>query len=470
MENHSLFCNTTGEDGIAGAKYPKEIGESLSLDVLVQIIGAQGFDSCFDVSALASSVVGAVGSSIAGLAKDVGLLQTDASVQVDQRLASLWFRQSLYPVGWELPPVWDSVAGDYQTSDGWIKLHTNFAHHRVAALNVLGVERNREKVAAATKHWKSYALESEIVNAGGVAAAMRTTREWENHPQGIAVAAEPLIKWGKPRNAKISFSPTSKKRPLKGLRVLDLTRVLAGPVATRTLASFGADVLRIDPPNWIEPNIIPEITLGKRCARLDLARADDRETFEQLLSSADVLVHGYRPGALDNLGYSESVRMSLSPNLIEVSLDAYGWTGPWAGRRGFDSLVQMSSGIADSGMQWAGLEKPTPLPVQALDHATGYLMAASVISLIRAALKGEGIGNARLSLARTAELVKTQRQTGVSQLNTLPSLEDFHQQIEFTPWGQSNRLRSALSIEGVVIEWGQAANNLGSSDASWLNY
>jgi hypothetical protein len=468
MENNSLFGDEAEMDEIVSKSFSNEIGESLSLDVPVKVIGNESFDSYFSVSALAASVFGAVGSSIASLVKDLGLLRGNPNVRVDQRLASLWFHQSIYPIGWDLPPIWDSVAGDYQTCDGWIKLHTNLAHHRLAALKVLGVARNREQVNAAVRCWKAHDLESEIVNEGGVAAAMRSMQEWQGHPQGMAVATEPLIVWDTRRDVKISFSPTSKERPLEGLKVLDLTRVLAGPVATRTLAGFGAEILRIDPPSWEEANVVPDVTLGKRCAHLDLSRTKDKETFEQLLRGADVLVHGYRPGALSNLGYSESVRNSLSPNLIEVSIDAYGWTGPWARRRGFDSLVQMSSGIADAGMHWAGLANPTPLPVQALDHATGYLMAAAVISLIRTALNGQGVGKARLSLARTAELIKAHRQTRKSPLNTLPSSKDFLQKIELTPWGKSHRLRSALSITGVRIEWEHAANNLGSSEASWL--
>ena len=166
--------------------------------------------------------------------------------------------------------------------------------------------------------------------------------------------------------------------------MLDLTRVLAGPVATRFLAGFGADVLRIDPPEWDEPAVVPEVTLGKRCARLDARTDDGRAHLRRLLAEADVLVHGYRPGVLDSLlGVDADGRAELRPGLVEVCLDAYGWTGPWSARRGFDSLVQMSSGIAEAGMRWAGRDVPTPLPVQALDHATGYLMAAEVIDGLR---------------------------------------------------------------------------------------
>lgn len=161
------------------------------------------------------------------------------------------------------------------------------------------------------------------------------------------------------------------RRPLAGIKVLDFTRVLAGPVATRFLAGLGADVLRIDPPEWDEPGVVPDVILGKRCARLDLHTAEDRRVFEALLARADIVVHGYRPGAMARLGYDEGERRTINPGLVDVSLCAYGWTGPWAGRRGFDSLVQMSIGIAEAGMRWQQAERPVPLPVQALDHATG---------------------------------------------------------------------------------------------------
>src|SRR5262249_13189705 len=141
----------------------------------------------------------------------------------------------------------------------------------------------------------------------------------------------------------------------------------------------GAEVLRIDPPDWEEPGIIPEVLLGKRTARLDLRTPADRDRFAHLLADADVLVHGFRGDALDRLGYGADVRADIRPGLVDVSLDAYGWTGPWAGRRGFDSLVQMSAGIAAEGMRAYGKDRPTPLPVQALDHATGYLLAAAAL-------------------------------------------------------------------------------------------
>jgi crotonobetainyl-CoA:carnitine CoA-transferase CaiB-like acyl-CoA transferase len=257
-------------------------------------------------------------------------------------------------------------------------------------------------------------------------------------------------------------------RPLAGIRVLDLTRVLAGPVATRFLAGFGADVLRIDPPGWDEPGVIPSVTLGKRCARLDLRSADDRRTFEGLLASADVLVHGYRPDALRRLGLDPEARRRLRPGLVDVSLDAYGWTGPWRERRGFDSLVQMSSGIAAEGMRRFGSARPRPLPVQAIDHATGYLMAAAVVRGLTRRLTAEVGSATRTSLARTAALLTAASMPDRDEVFAPPNDQDFNETIETTAWGPARRLKPAVAVDGAGMRWDYPANNLGSSEAVWL--
>jgi hypothetical protein len=203
---------------------------------------------------------------------------------------------------------------------------------------------------------------------------MRSRDEWLAHPHGSATAATPPIEVisSLERGDGRTLSPSV--RPLTGVKVLDLTRVIAGPFATRFLAAWGADVLRVDPPGFEEvPAIIPEATAGKRCAALDLTTANGRARFLDLVGEADVMVHGYRPGALAALGLDDALR-ETSPELIISQHDAYGWTGPWAHRRGFDSLVQMSCGIASA----RGGDQPRPLPAQALDHATGMHIAAAV--------------------------------------------------------------------------------------------
>ncbi|MDE0254490.1 MAG: CoA transferase, partial [Rhodospirillaceae bacterium] len=216
---------------------------------------------------LAAATIGAAGLALAQYAAAAG--RTAARVTVDRRLASLWFGWSLHPVGWTLPSVWDSLAGDYRTSDGWIRLHTNAPHHRAAALSVLGDAADRTGLEPAVARWAGDTLEAEIVEAGGCAAVMHSLEAWNSHPQGAAVAAEPLAGWIEHPAVEPQARPQDRAQPLGGIRVLDLTRVLAGPVAGRFLAAWGADVLRIDPPDWDEPAAVPEVTLGKRCAGLN---------------------------------------------------------------------------------------------------------------------------------------------------------------------------------------------------------
>jgi crotonobetainyl-CoA:carnitine CoA-transferase CaiB-like acyl-CoA transferase len=429
------------------------------------VTGEEGLPSRFAVTDLAVAAISAAGLALSEL------LSLDdrppPRVTVDRHLASAWFLWSLRPQGWKPPGPWDPIAGDYRAADGWIRLHTNAPHHRAAALAVLGCAGEREAVADAVARCNADELEAAVIGAGGCAAAMRSLAAWQSHEQGRAVMAEPLIAMTQVRaDAGRPWSP-QQSRPLAGLKVLDLTRVLAGPIATRFLAGLGADVLRIDPPDWDEPAVVPDVTLGKRCARLDLHRPDDRRTFETLLAEADILVHGYRPGALAGLGYGEAERRAINAGLTDVSLCAYGWTGPWAVRRGFDSLVQMSSGIAEAGMRWKDVEQPTPLPVQALDHATGYLMAAAAIRGLIARVRDAAAVTAKLSLARTAALL-----VGGGSGSAEPTFsglhdEDYALETEPTAWGAALRLRSPIMIDGTPLRWALPASPLGSADASW---
>ena len=354
-----------------------------------------------------------------------------------------------------------------KAADGWIRLHTNAPHHRAAALGVLGADADRDAVGRCVSQWQAAALQDAVVAAGGCAAAMHSLLEWRNHPQGSAVAAEPLVHIRHGSDHSASQWRPDPIRPLRNLRVLDLTRVLAGPVATRFLAAFGADVLRIDPPQWDEPAVVPDVTLGKRCARLDLRTQPGRAVFERLLRETDVLIHGYRADALAALGFGADRRRQLRPGLIDVCLNAYGWSGPWRNRRGFDSLVQMSSGVAAEGMHRLARLRPTPLPVQALDHATEYLMAAAAIrGLTRRLAAGHGM-EARLSLARTAALL-IDGPCGAPGRTTVAAEEsDWSPAREMTDWGPARRLRGPVTIGDIGMQWARPAASLGSSPAAW---
>ncbi len=429
------------------------LGPRTGRRVQVAEIGEAELQSCYAVTDLAVA-------SFRAAAVELAALTQSRSVEVNRRLAALWFDMTLRPQGWSLPPTWDAIAGLYRCSDGWIRLHTNAPHHRAAALRVLKCVAEKEAVKAAAIQWEKSELEAAIVFESGAAAAMHSAEEWARHPQGKAVASEPLIIWSDEgeRSATVTMGD---------LRVLDLTRVLAGPVATRFMAGFGAQVLRIDPPWWSEPNVEPEVTLGKRRAGLDLTQSQDRQVFEALLSEADVLVHGYRPGALSGLGYDPEALRKYAPGLIDVSLCAYGWQGPWAARRGFDSLVQMSCGIAAEGMRQKGTDVPVPLPVQALDHATGYLMAAAALRAINHRNATGQIRSARLSLARTALLLTT---AGAENLrgNTVDEVDgDRVPTLEQTDWGLGQRLRFPVQVDGIGPKWQHRAGLLKVDVPEW---
>jgi hypothetical protein len=441
------------------------LGGNASLPSDVSFAGDGDLASAFAVSDLAAGAIAAAGLAVAELIAAGGGAQP--KVHVDRRLASFWFDMTLQPVGWSMPPPWDPIAGDYKAADGWIRLHTNAPHHRQAALAVLQTPADKEAVTAAVSRWRIDDLEAAVVDQGGCAAAMRDLTAWAGHPHGKAVTGEPLV-WIDPGEAAPDADvPLSPARPLSGMRVLDLTRVRAGPVATRFLAGFGADVLRIDPPGWDEPGVIPEVTLGKRCARLDLRQPGDRGVFEDLLASADVLVHGYRPDALHRLGLDAAARRRLRPGLVDISLDAYGWTGPWRERRGFDSLVQMSSGIAAEGMRRFGTDRPKPLPVQALDHATGYIMAAAAVRGLTRRMT-ERVGSVtRTSLARTAALLAAAPRPGQTAAFADKTDADFNPAIEQTGWGPARRIKPPLVVDGAGMQWELPANALGSALPNW---
>ena len=436
----------------------------------LEFTGRPVLESFYPASELAAASVGTAGLAAAELLQALGL--PDRGVVVDRGLADAWFGLALRPIGWELPSPWDPIAGDYPTLEseggaGWIRLHTNAPHHRAAALRVLGVAADKAAVADAVASWVAGELESAVVAEGGCAAELRTPAAWAAHPQGAAVAVEPLVHRERTESdldaANSPWAPTS-ARPLAGLRVLDLTRVLAGPVATRLLAGLGAEVLRIDPPGWDEPAIVPEMTLGKRAARLDAHDPADRDRLLELLAGADVLVSGYRADALERLGLGEAVRRGIRPGLVDVSLDAYGHTGPWSGRRGFDSLVQMSSGIAAAGLVAGIADRPTPLPVQALDQATGYLTAAAVLSGLTARVR-DGVGTrAKLSLARTA--VELDRARGLAVDAPAPA-HDYPRSTLSTPWGAAELLPAPLSIGGGPLSWTLPPRALGADDPLW---
>jgi crotonobetainyl-CoA:carnitine CoA-transferase CaiB-like acyl-CoA transferase len=431
----------------------------------------QVLPSVFDVTGLAAGSIAAATLAAA----EFHAARTGArprAVSVDSRAACAAFAaEALFtPVGWDRPEVWDPIAGNYQAQDAWVRLHTNYAYHRAAVEQVLGA-RDQEAVAAAVREWKAGELEAAVVGAGGCAAVMRTREQWLASPPGLATAGAPALsttfKGLSPRTSPASAAPAAHHEaaavaPFSGIRVLDLTRVIAGPVATKFLAAYGADVLRVDPPGFQEvAAILPETTAGKRATALDLTTPDGRRAFEGLLATADVLVSGLRADALDKLGYDDGTLAALSPALIIASHNAYGWDGPWRDRRGFDSLVQMSCGIAAA----PGQDRPAPLPVQALDHATGYLLATAVGRALTRRLTESAVSRVRASLIGTAGLLWSLPRPQAQPPRPGPG--EFTLVDTATAWGPARRVPPAGEIAGIEAGWRVEAGPLGRHEPAW---
>ena len=296
----------------------------------------------------------------------------------------------------------------WRAADGWVRTHANYPWHRDALLASLGVHDDVDAIGTAIGRMRAHDVEERVFAAGGIAAAVRTVDEWRAHAQGRALADEPLIGHHMLGDAT-PRARQSGELPASGVRVLDLTRVIAGPVCTRYLAALGAEVLRLDPPRYpdMPRGALSDTLLGKRSAMLELRSREGTPALHQLLGHADAVVCGYRPGALDRFGLTEDALATRHPGLVVVYLDAWGHRGPWQHRRGFDSVVQGPTGIA-AGESTDG-DRPGALPCQLLDHGTGYLAAAAVLDgLHRQSVHG-GTHIRRLSLARTAAWLTASR-------------------------------------------------------------
>ncbi|WP_336322132.1 CoA transferase [Streptomyces lavendofoliae] len=362
----------------------------------------------------------------------------------------------------------------WRAADGWVRTHANYPHHRERLLLALGLPDGAaaDAVAGAIAERRAEEVEDAVYAAGGLAVAVRDVARWAAHEQGALVPTRPLLTLERLDGTREAVPPRAWSGatgtpllPCAGLRVLDLTRVLAGPVATRTLALLGADVLRIDAPHLPESQEAHNDTgMGKRSTTLDLGRGADHRVFEELLADADVVVTGYRPGALDRFGLCAEALAERRPGLVVAQLSAWGGYGPWRGRRGFDSLVQAATGV--SLLEGSGGE-PGALPAQALDHGTGYLLAAAVLRALseRYGPDGGGTRLARLALTQTAHWL-------VHGLASTPERGGGHDPERWTTTTDSpmGRLRHALppvSYEGGPADWARPPGLWGTDAARW---
>jgi crotonobetainyl-CoA:carnitine CoA-transferase CaiB-like acyl-CoA transferase len=403
-------------------------------------------------------------------------------VAVEMRHAAIEFRSERYlRIDGELPPdPWDRIAGLYRCGDGgWVRLHTNFPHHRDGVLALLCCAHEREAVQRALGAWSALEFEEVAARAGLVVAALRSFDEWDAHAQGQADAAlapltieriEPASEAGAPPLPLGAIAPDAPV--LAGLRVLDLTRIIAGPVAGRALAAQGAEVLMITAAHLpsIETTVI-DTGRGKRSAHIDLRRAEGREALSALARDADVFIQGYRPGAVAGFGFDPTALAAQRPGIVVGSVSAYGHTGPWATRRGFDSLVQTACGFNLAEAVAAGQpDAPRALPAQALDHATGYLLALGVQLALRRRSTEGGSWHVRVALSRTARWLRSLGRVPQGFAAADPRFGDVTDLLDTVDsgFGRLTGVRHAARLSLTPPRWVLPAVPLGTHEARWL--
>lgn len=431
----------------------------------VGIVGPRAdLPSVYRVTEFAAACV-AVATSAA--AQHLGAPPTD--IEIDSRGAASVFRsERLLRHDGEAFHLWDELSGYYETADDrWVQLHCNFPHHRAGVVALLGCADTREEVAETIgTRWSALDLETALAEADMCSTMLRTRDEWLGAEQGRAVARLPLIEV-----VRIGDAPPRSRfagRPLDGARVLDLTRIIAGPTCGRVLAQHGADVLRIGAGHLptVESCVV-DMGFGKRAAHIDLRRSEGRRTMAELLAGADVWVQGYRPGSLSRLGFGTDDIARAAPGIVHVSLSAYGHEGPWADRRGFDSLVQTASGIGAAGAAAAGVGGTRPLPCQALDHGTGWLLAAATMLALHRQRSEGGTWMVRSSLAQTGHYLAS-----LGQVDDLavaePTAEDLqpHLANARSAWGTLTHVRPQGRLDG-QLDYDSAPVPVGSDPPSW---
>ena len=446
-------------------------------DHVVEITGGTDplLPTPFRIGETSAAALAAIGLAVADLWGLRTGRRQEVAVDIRQATASLRSVRYMQMDGAPVSTERNAVVGVYPAKNGrWSYLHCNFPNHRAAALEVLGVPEDREAVRKAVAQWDALELEEAIIAAKGAGGMVRTMEEWAQHPQAAAIASLPLMEIVKVGDSPPENLPDG-DRPLSGVRVLDLTRVLAGPTCARTLAEHGADVLKITGPHL--PNIgyqEYDTGHGKLSAHLDLREHKDLETLRGLIGEADVFSQGYRPGTLDQRGLSPEALAQLRPGIVYVSLSAFSQIGPWASRRGFDTVVQTVSGITSRQGELFPEDAPGPqfYPVSAIDYLTGYLMAfGALVALARRAREG-GSWLVRISLAQVGRWLVGRGEVPEAELKDVPKeftpteLERWSMSSD-TPVGRLHHLGPVVRLSETPPRWARPSVPLGHNEPVW---
>lgn len=378
------------------------------------------------------------------------------------------------PPGRLAPEERTAAAGFHRTADDrWIYLHPGFPHNTRGLLALLGVADDAASVRAAVAARDGEALEAAIGDAGLCGAMVRSPEEWDAGVAGRLLAARPVVDivqlGDTPPEPLPERTPGIEARPLDGVRVLDLTRVLAGPTCARTLASYGAQVLRVGAPQLPSvPLFVADTGFGKRSTHLNLSRPDEAQTLRRLIRDADVFSQGYRTGAMDRLGFGVTEVAQLRPGIVYVSINCYGHEGPWRQRPGWEQLAQTVTGMAHQHGLDSGADQPVLLPAAVTDYSTGYLAAFGALLALERRARVGGSYWVRVSLARTGMWIRSlgRRRAMAAMPLGAHQAERLQARME-TPWGPARFLRPAVTLSTARVGWDLPPVPLGTHPAGF---
>ena len=433
--------------------------------------------------ALASIALSALAASLVDSLKNSQLQLQRVSVPLRHAVLEFAAERMYVLDGQPAGSGWGPIGGLYKTTDGHVRIHDSFAHHDLAAMDILACKpavAAKADVAAATRLWCALDLEAEATKKKAVIYALRSYKEWDYLPQARAVSNFPITIRKIDGLGPLGFSshmPAGADRCLRGLRVLEFSRVIAAPVAGKTLAAHGADVLWVTSPNLpSQPVLDCEFARGKRTIQLDLENDADRENLRRLAAGCDVFIQSYRPGSFAAKGLGAADLARLRPGIVYASLSAWGHEGPWSRNRGFDSIVQNVSGMNVSEAEHFGDGSPSrPLPCQALDHAAGFLLAAGIAMAVYKRASEGGSWEVQVSLAAVMKYLRSLGQypgdegfACTNVLNMASEEADEFRETRSTGLGMLHAVRHAATVENRLPGWDHMPKPLGSDEPKWL--
>ncbi|RSO48322.1 CoA transferase [Streptomyces sp. WAC 06725] len=366
-----------------------------------------------------------------------------------------------------------SLTQPWRTADDrWFVPHFNLPHLERRVLDVLDCEATPASVEAAVRRWKADDLDEAIAAVDACGGVVRTTPEWLAHPQGAYLAARPVVEITKIGDSAPEPLPDGSE-PLAGIRVLDLTRILAGPTTALGMAEHGADVLMVTAPHLPQvPPFVRDTSHGKRSAYLDFTQPDQAARLRELVADADVFIEGYRPHRMEAHGFGPSDLAAVRPGLVYVTVNCFGSGGPLGARAGWDQVAQAVTGVCDIQGQATKAGRPQLTPVFLCDFLTGYLGSfGAMLALARRAREG-GTYRVQVSLCQSAMLV--QRQGLISGFEGAAGRLDPEEFARYavaddaTAYGDLKSLGPVIRMSGTPPHWSRTTPRLGSSRPEWI--